>query len=83
MPINFFYINLLNFCGLCVTKGWKEALPRAVKELSPHLRMTNPGFNPEFTSLLYDKCGGERRVKPGVWHPELWSLAKDLLFVKR
>jgi hypothetical protein len=40
---------------------------------SPHLRMPNPGFNPGFTPLLYNKCGGEPRVKPGVWRPEMWA----------
>jgi hypothetical protein len=24
--------------------------------------------------LLYNKCGGEPRVKPGVWRPEMWAL---------
>jgi hypothetical protein len=41
---------------------------------NPLLRTPNPGFNPEFTPpLLYKKCGGKPRVKPGVWRPEMWT----------
>jgi hypothetical protein len=47
----------------------------ATAEQSPHLRTPNPGFNPEFT-LLYNKCGGELRVKPGDWRPEMWAQVK-------
>jgi hypothetical protein len=42
--------------------------------LSPNLRTPNPGFNPGLTPILYNKCGGEPRVKPGVWRPEMWAL---------
>jgi hypothetical protein len=35
--------------------------------------MPNPGFNPGFTSLLFNKGGGEPRIKPGVWRPEMWA----------
>jgi hypothetical protein len=34
-----------------------------------------PGVQPGVHPLLYNKCGGELRVKPGVWRPEMWALA--------
>jgi hypothetical protein len=46
---------------------------------SSHLRTPNPGSNPGFTPhLLYNKCGGELRVKPRVWRPEMWTQSENL-----
>jgi hypothetical protein len=32
------------------------------------------GLKSGFTPLLYNKCGGEPRVKLGVWRPEMLAL---------
>jgi hypothetical protein len=37
---------------------------------SPNLRTPNPGLNPGFNPT---NAGGEHRVKPGVWRPEMWA----------
>jgi hypothetical protein len=66
--------------GFLVHELYRKVIPDhsyvvfIVIDLSPHLRRPNPGFNPGFTPLLYNKCGGEPRVKLGVWPPEMWTL---------
>jgi hypothetical protein len=72
-----FFSHVLGKCGLNPadfvvahnTVGGRVS----VRAQSPHLRTPNPGFNPGFTPLLYNKCGGEPRVKPGVWRSEMWA----------
>jgi hypothetical protein len=41
--------------------------------LGPHLRTPNPEFNPGFTPAFVIYKGGEPRVKPRVWRPEMWA----------
>jgi hypothetical protein len=44
------------------------------RSLGPYLRTPNTGFNPGFIPRNWGmKVGGEPRVKPGVWRPEIWS----------
>jgi hypothetical protein len=31
-------------------------------------------LTPGFIPLLYYKCGGEPRDKPGGWRPEMWAM---------
>jgi hypothetical protein len=43
--------------------------------LGPQLRTPNPGFHPGLTPRICNiKGGGEPRVKPGVWRPEISAL---------
>jgi hypothetical protein len=55
-------------------------LPIYLDGQSPHLRTPNPWFNPGFTPLLYNNCGGETRVNPEVWCPEMWALIRYIRF---
>jgi hypothetical protein len=41
--------------------------------VAPDLRTPNPGFNPELPLFYITNVGGEPRVKPGVWRPEMWA----------
>jgi hypothetical protein len=50
-------------------------------EQSPHLRTPNPGFNQGFNPpppLYVTNVGGELRVKPRVWRPEMWAQEQSL-----
>jgi hypothetical protein len=32
-----------------------------------------PSLTQGLPPFLFNKCGGEPRVKPGVWRPEMWA----------
>jgi hypothetical protein len=59
------------------SRGWEGLLVVLLDKyniLSPNIRTPGRGFTPEFTPLLYNKCGGEPGVKPGAWRPEMLAL---------
>jgi hypothetical protein len=45
------------------------------KVSNAHLRTSDTGFNPGFTTFYITNAGGEPRDKPGVWRPEMWAQA--------
>jgi hypothetical protein len=45
----------------------------------PHLRTQTPGLTRDSPPFYITNAGGEPRVKPWVWRPEMWAVIRVLI----
>jgi hypothetical protein len=65
--------HLFFLCAHCVVSWLESGYLYCVYIQSPHLRTPNSGFNLGFTTFYITYAGGEPRVNPRVWCPEMWA----------